>query len=138
MDPYAVSILPVTFVATYSSSLHASMVIYMQNPFPEFHGIIVCIHRLLCILILYGGCSEVIELLCWRQVTKLRMPLNLSKISWFPLSWLITLGTLIIGILCCLSLWDEFPQHLLKSLMWILYSNFKTLFTCKCTRLTVD
>ena len=64
MDSYVVSILLVTFMATHISLLHGSMVVHLQNAFPKFHSVIVRTRRLLCMLILYDGCSEVIELLC--------------------------------------------------------------------------
>ena len=63
MDPYAVSVLLVTFVVIHISVVHAIMAVNMQNPLREFHRIIVCTRRLLGMFILYDGCSEVTELL---------------------------------------------------------------------------
>ena len=39
MHPYTASILPITFVATHISSLHASIVAHMQDRFSEFYSV---------------------------------------------------------------------------------------------------
>ena len=49
-----------TSVSTYISLLHASMVVYLQDPFSMFHSIMVHTCKLLCLLILYDGCSKMI------------------------------------------------------------------------------
>jgi len=70
MDPYTVSIFLATFVVIHISLLHAIMVVHMQNHFSKFYSTIVRTRRLLCMFILYDGCSKVMESLCLLGVLK--------------------------------------------------------------------
>jgi len=47
MDPYNVNMMSGTFVVTYMSQLHATMIAHTQDPYSEFHIPIVCAYRLL-------------------------------------------------------------------------------------------
>jgi len=47
MDPYAISMMPDTFVAAHISLLHASIIAHAQDPFFKFHSITVRAYRLL-------------------------------------------------------------------------------------------
>jgi len=47
MDLYVVNMMPSSFMAAHISLLHASMIAHAQDPFFEFHNIMVCACRLL-------------------------------------------------------------------------------------------
>jgi len=47
MDPYAINMMPRTFVSIHISLLHASMIVHMKDPFPELHSVTAYTRRLL-------------------------------------------------------------------------------------------
>ena len=50
MDPYAVNLMPSASMAAHIALLHASIEVYAQDPFSEFHSATVRGHRLLWFL----------------------------------------------------------------------------------------